>query len=478
MSAPPDVPASGPRLHALAEGSFDSQETLRSLLDSTLCSVVVVGRDHRIRSTNARFDDALGIPAGKSTGTLGVDVLHCAVLATTGRRCAAGDSCIACRASQIARLALSTKREQRSSIHVEVEARGSLHAVNVGLRAAALRIGGESFAILMFEGLDRLCDFRRWADEGGMQGIVGSDPKMFDLFETIRRVARTEVPVLIQGESGSGKELVATALHKESLRRDRRLVAVNCGALSAELLESELFGHVKGAFTGAMRRKKGRFELAQGGTIFLDEIGELSHRMQVKLLRVLQDGTFEPVGGEETVRPDARVIAATNQDLELAAATGRFRADLFYRICVVDVTVPPLRERVADISQLAEHLLGKAAREYSRDRPELSPAVHDVLSSYPWPGNVRELENAMRYALIRSRGSKLDLEHLPAAIVTHARVRSVQHATKLNLSDAKVAQALSEAKGSKSRAAHRLGISRATLYRYLAQRRKNGLRLE
>jgi len=273
----------------------------------------------------------------------------------------------------------------------------------------------------------------------------------------------------VTGESGTGKELLARGIHYSSTRAEGPFIAVNCAAIPEHLIESELFGHVKGAFTGAIRSKPGRFELAEGGTIFLDEIGELSLRMQVKLLRVLQDGTFERVGGEETIRSRARVISATNCDLELAASSGKFRADLLYRIGVVSLTVPPLRERLADITPLAEHLLGKAAKEYGKDPPELSSAANDVLLSYPWPGNVRELENAMRHALISFTGSRLDPEHLPPAIVKHTRCRPVRPARKRKLDHAMVVRALREGNGNKQRTARHLGISRATLYRYLEE---------
>jgi transcriptional regulator with PAS, ATPase and Fis domain len=457
----------------LAETSLDSEDLLEVVSEPTMSGVVVVDNAQRILLTNQRFDDMLEMPGGTAVGRPGAEVLSCTGLSASGRRCSAGNLCIACRAWKMVGKAFRQKREQRSCVGVEVEARDTVHVVEVGLRAAVLRMGGESCAMLVLEGLDRLNDSRRWADEGGMHGILGADPKMFELFETIRRVARVEVPILIQGESGSGKELVATALHKESGRKGGRLVPVNCGALSWGLLESELFGHVKGAFTGALRDKKGRFELAQGGTIFLDEIAELSPEIQIKLLRVLQDGTFERVGGEETVRSDARVICATNQDLELAVSTRRFRADLFYRLCVVLVTVPPLRERLGDITLLVEHLLGKAAREYAREVPELSPELNDVLLRYPWPGNVRELENAMRHTLIRSRGSGLRAEHLPRTIVEQAGRRPVLRARKRKLDNATVARALREAEGNKAHAARLLGISRATLYRFLAERKRN-----
>jgi len=381
---------------------------------------------------------------------------------------------VTCEAWEIARLAASENEVKKSSIGVEVEVEDTVHSILVGLRATALRVGGERFTILALEGLDRVRDYELWAGERGIHGILGTDPKMFELFETICRVARTNVPVLIQGESGSGKDMVAEALHRESPRRDGPMVPVNCGALPTGLIESELFGHVKGAFTGAIRHKPGRFELARGGTIFLDEIGELSPEMQVKLLRVLQDGTYERVGGEESVKTDARFISATNLDLDKAIVTGRFRPDLFYRLSVVPVRVPPLRERSQDVTLLARHLLRKAAKEYGKEIPELSPSLNEVLLAYPWPGNVRELENAVRHALIRSDGSRLEPEHLPRSIVRFARSRKVVPERAGVLDDVVVARALRQAEGNKVLAARHLGVSRATLYRFLAEWERRG----
>jgi len=473
MSTSHEVPEAAPLRQILTQGSLDSHEILHALSEPLTSGVVVVDHDQRIRLTNPLFDDLLGIPAGTAVGKLGNEVLSCGEFTRSGPPCSAGNLCIACKAWEMASHALRKKKEQKSSVGVEVDVESTVHVVEVGLRAAVLRMGDEIFAILILDGLDRLRDYRRWADEGGMHGIIGTDPKMFQLFETIRRVARVDVPILILGESGSGKEMVATALHKESRRKGGRMVPVNCGALPGGLFESELFGHVKGAFTGALRHKKGRFELARGGTIFLDEIGELSPEMQVKLLRVLQDGTFERVGGEETVQADARIICATNRDLEQAVSNRTFRADLFYRLCVVPVTLPPLRDRPDDITLLAEYLLGKAAKEYAKETPVLSPALNDVLLGYPWPGNVRELENAMRHALIRSGGSRLEAEHLPRAIVRHARRSPVLVAKKRKLDGPTVARALRAADGNKLRAARHLGVSRATLYRFLAEWERN-----
>ena len=243
--------------------------------------------------------------------------------------------------------------------------------------------------------------------------VVGLDPGLRRVMETVARVAATNTNVLITGETGTGKELVARAIHDASPRRERLLVKVNCAAISAGLVESELFGHEKGAFTGAVQRRKGRFELAHGGTLFLDEVGELPPETQVKLLRVLQEREFERVGGSETVRVDVRLIAATNRNLREMVARGRFREDLYYRLAVFPVALPPLRERVADIPLLVRSFLLRFARQAGRPIQDVTPEAMDELVSYRWPGNVRELQNVIERAVILARGPLVDLDALP-----------------------------------------------------------------
>ena len=240
--------------------------------------------------------------------------------------------------------------------------------------------------------------------------MVGSSPALLDVLGQIERVAPTDATVLVYGETGTGKELVARAIHARSPRHARPLVKVNSSAISAGLVESELFGHVKGAFTGAIERHVGRFALADQGTLFLDEVGELPLETQVKLLRVLQEQEFEPVGSNRTVKVDVRVIAATNRDLAEAVRAGRFRADLFYRLNVVELRVPPLRERAGDIPQLAMFFLGRFAKKFGRPVETISPETMDRLVRYPWPGNIRELQNVIERGVVLSRGSALELD--------------------------------------------------------------------
>jgi len=230
--------------------------------------------------------------------------------------------------------------------------------------------------------------------------LCGSSEEMAEVRELISRVADTDVTVLVRGESGTGKELVARAIHLASPRRDRPFVKVNCAALPAELLESELFGFERGAFTGAIQHKPGRFEFANHGTMFLDEISEMSPLLQAKLLQVLQDGEFSRLGGKNDVHVDVRVVAATNRDLERAVAEGQFREDLFFRLNVVCITLPPLRQRRAEIPQLVEHFVEKYSEHYNKPRPELSPELMQLFIEHDWPGNIRELENAIKRFVI------------------------------------------------------------------------------
>jgi two-component system, NtrC family, response regulator HydG len=297
--------------------------------------------------------------------------------------------------------------------------------------------------------------------------IIGASPPMLELLEMIRYVAPTEATVLIAGESGTGKELVAEALHHNSLRREGPFVKVNCAALAESLLESELFGHEKGAFTGADRRREGKFVQADGGTLFLDEIGETTQAMQVKLLRVLQEQELQRVGGEETISVDVRIIAATNRNLEEEVRRGAFREDLYYRLNVVMLSVPPLRQRDEDIPLLVRHFAAIFAQKNRRRLDGITPECMALLRRYSWPGNVRELENAIERGIILMRGEQLTEKSLPLTVQKIAEDQEAMPGTRpSSLSDIEkemIFQTLDETGGNKSEAARRLGITRKTL---------------
>jgi DNA-binding NtrC family response regulator len=279
----------------------------------------------------------------------------------------------------------------------------------------------------LLEAVEQALDYRRLRLENAerrqeltrrydVHNIVGESRPMQEVFRLIHKVAATDATVLVLGESGTGKELVARAIHYQSVRRDRPLVPVNCGAIPSELLESELFGHDKGAFTGAVKTRLGRFELAEGGTIFLDEIGDMSPMLQVKLLRVLQDHQFERVGGAKTINADIRVIAATHRNLKKKVEDGGFREDLYYRLNVVPIWVPPLRERRSDIPMLCRHFLDKMGKQKGLGDKRLHPEVADRLLRYDWPGNVRELENMLERMVILCEGDVVLPQDLPARL--------------------------------------------------------------
>ena len=296
--------------------------------------------------------------------------------------------------------------------------------------------------------------------------IIGQDHKMYKIFKHIRDVSGYDYPVHISGDTGTGKELVALAIHNESSRNGAAFVPINCGALPEGLIESELFGHVKGAFSGAIRDKKGRFELADGGTAFLDEVAELSNNMQAKLLRFLQENQFERVGGEHTLSVNVRIISATNKNLKAAVKKGQFREDLYYRLNVIPIHMPPLRERKIDIPLLIEYFLQEAGERYGREPLKVSARAMSLLLDYQWPGNVRELQNAVQFAFVKCSGNTLDADDLPIELreVENTCIRRGP-AKKLN-SDG-VRSALIKTGGNKAKAAKFLGVGRATLYRFL-----------
>jgi len=305
-----------------------------------------------------------------------------------------------------------------------------------------------------------------------LQGVVGSSPAMRKLFDLLEKVIDTMTTVLIQGDTGTGKELIAKIIHYSGPRKDKPFVAENCGALTESLLESELFGHVKGAFTGAIAEKKGLFEEAHGGTIFLDEIGEMSAAMQVKLLRVLQEGQLRPVGGSRYRKVDVRLIAATNRDLEEEVRKGNFREDLFYRVYVFPIMLPPLRDRREDIPLLIEHFRKKFGKKMKGRTPRISPRAMDLFSRYSWPGNVRELENEVERTLtLASAEEEIKEEHLSQKVrhgpgkiagLDGIEGRTIQEVTE-RIERRMIKEALRDSKGNRSQAARNLGLTRQGL---------------
>jgi DNA-binding NtrC family response regulator len=312
---------------------------------------------------------------------------------------------------------------------------------------------------------------REFQREYSFAGLIGQSKQMQELFGLIRSIAETDVTVLIHGETGTGKELIARAIHYNGPRRNKRFVAINCGALSLTLLESELFGHEKGAFTGAVGLKKGIFEIADGGTLFLDEIGEISPSTQVKLLRVLQEGEVQRVGGTDTIKVSVRIIAATNQNLDQMVAKGGFRQDLYYRLNVFPLAVPPLRERIDDIPLLVSHFVEKSQQLTKKPVKDITAPALALLMAYGWPGNIRELENTIQRMMVVCKGEILDVEDIPLEIRgnSHPPVFDTHHLKGISRESTElvekrtIAEALKKTAGNVTHAAKALGISRATL---------------
>ena len=315
---------------------------------------------------------------------------------------------------------------------------------------------------------------KRVEERYGLEGLVGKSPQMLKIYDLIETVAQTDTTVLVNGENGTGKELVANAIHLQSPRKNSPFIKVNCAALPETLLETELFGHEKGAFTGAIRQRKGRFEMANGGTLFLDEVGEIFPAVQVKLLRVLQERQFERVGGNETLAVDVRLICATQRDLKEEIRKGNFREDLYYRLNVVPITLPPLRERREDILLLAEHFVDKFSKKMGKEIAGLSEDAKALLLRYPFPGNIRELENMLERAIALIKGKIIQPEDLPDEVCGQPssiqdvckRIRGskpLASATKL-FEKEYIQSVLEKTKGKKGQAADMLGISRKTLW--------------
>jgi two-component system NtrC family response regulator len=307
---------------------------------------------------------------------------------------------------------------------------------------------------------------RNLAERVSFEDIVGSSPPMQEIFATVRKVSGTDVPVLITGESGTGKELIANAIHNLSRRKNGPFIAINCGAIPDTLLESELFGHEKGSFTGASTQRKGKLEYANGGTLFLDEIGDLVPELQVKILRFLQEKVIERVGGRQLIPVDSRVIAATNQNLEEEVKANRFREDLYFRLAVVKMALPPLRERGNDVIQLADHLVTAFCKELKKPAKRFSKQALDALRRHNWPGNVRELQNRVKRAIVLADGStigpsELELETPNGSVSTSSStLKEAKEALERDI----LANTLRENNGNISKTAKALGISRPTLY--------------
>jgi sigma-54 dependent transcriptional regulator, acetoin dehydrogenase operon transcriptional activator AcoR len=443
-------------INRLIEELKTQRNTVQALLDSIAEGVVTVDRDGLITSLNRAAERILGFAASEAVG----------------RPCRAVLPPELCGPHSPLQETMRTGRQvvNREVVVTTRDGRG----VPLSLAAGPFQseLGDTLGAVCTFRDLreiERIAEERRQRIPLG--GIIGKHPRMREVFDLVDMIKDTDSTVLIHGKSGTGKGLLAQALHALSPRRHHPFVKVSCAALPETLLESELFGHERGAFTGAVKERKGRFELADKGTLFLDEIGDLSPSVQVKLLRVLQEQEFERVGGSETLRVDVRVIAATHRDLTALMRQGRFREDLFYRLNVIPIHLPPLCERRSDIPLLVESLLERFAAKGKGQATSISPPAMTLLMEHSWPGNVRELENALEHAVVCSRGPIVEPEALPRSLLlaplaardsrdTPRRAASTRKAER----DA-ILRALAYARGNRSRAAAQLNIDRTTLWR-------------
>ncbi|MGQ9653576.1 MAG: sigma-54 interaction domain-containing protein [Thermodesulfobacteriota bacterium] len=432
----------------------------KSIVDTMMDGLVVVDTEGTIVSVNRAMEELTGYTRKELIGQP-CTILDCDVCLVSGPMAAKEKKCDLFRTGQVSRRRCELRRKDARPLYV--------------LKNAVVLRDGEGQIIGGVETLTDLTDLvakereiaelkEVLAGEEGFHGIIGNSPVMRALYEMIRNAARSDAPVIIYGESGTGKELVANAIHALGRRARRPFVKINCAALNEALLESELFGHFKGAFTGADRYSKGRFEAANGGDLVLDEIGDISLSTQVKLLRVLQEKEIERVGDQRTIRIDVRVMAATHQDLHRLIEEGRFREDLYYRLNVIPIAVPPLRERAEDIPLLTDHLVRRLRVRTDKPIQGLEEASLEALMKHHWPGNVRELVNVIEYAFVVCNENLISPQHLPP----HIGGAGVSMGfSRRDMEREDLLRALAKAKGRKGEAARLLGVSRVTLWKWM-----------
>lgn len=431
----------------MSEKLMTNWKTLEHIMESLPVGIVGHDRKRRIIYFNRAAEEITGWHREK---VLGKDCHRAFRAPFCGKNCSFLEGTPNCQVAIAYKLNIVTKEGEPKQLSMLVSSIADEEGKIIGHTA-------------VFRDITSLVGLKVWGEGKGYPGIVGRDHALVQIFKKIYELSNFDYPVLITGETGTSKELVAHAIHSESKRAAGPFLAINCGALPEGLAESELFGHVKGAFTGAIRDKKGSFECANMGTIFLDEVGELPKSIQAKILRVLEDGTFTKVGGEKTINVDARVISATNRDLKAEIEKNNFRDDLFYRLNVVPIHLPPLRERKSDIPLLVEHFLDQAKKQGHKGALIAQDAV-DLMLGYDWPGNIRELRSVIQYALTGSKDDLIGPEDLPSEFRMCQTLRS----SGQKLDQEIVQAALAQCGGNKVKAAQMLGIARATLYRFLS----------
>ena len=450
--------------------SLVTQRNVEAILDAVGDGIFTIDERLRVMQFNRAAEEITGFSRDEALGMPCLEIFQQILF---------GQECLVCRAME--------KQEYVRLVEREITRKdGRRRLVLVTTTPMLDAEGRRTGVVVVFRDIQELRELTEQArGRAGFESLIGKNHRMQQIYHLIEQVADSAASVLIEGESGTGKELVARAIHRKSPRANKLFVAVSCAALAESLLESELFGHVKGAFTGAVTAKVGRFELANGGTLFLDEIGDISPAIQVKLLRFLQEHTFERVGDSHPRTVDVRIIAATNRDLRHLIAEGKFRDDLYYRLKVIPISVPPLRERREDIPLVVAYFVERFRRETRKPITEVTPDAMSALLDYSWPGNVRELENAVEHAFVRCTGTEIAPAHLPPEIRGTRRLAQTEGesrvqdeetspgpaartATELSERE-RIIQALNETGWNRAEVARRLGLSRVTLWRKIRQ---------
>jgi len=423
------------------------------ILDSISEGVFTVNSDWCITSFNRAAELITGISRKIAVGKHCRDILRADICET---------GCTLAQTMQ------TGKPIMNKAVHI-IDAKGKKRAIAISTALLKDKTGEVIGGVETFRDTSLIEQLRKEIEgRYSCEDIISQSHKMQNLFAILPNIAESSTTILIEGQSGTGKELFARAIHNLSFRKDKAFIAVNCGALPDTLLESELFGYKAGAFTDAKKDKPGRFALSQGGTIFLDEIGDISASVQVKLLRVLQDKTFEPIGGISPVKADVRIIAATNKKLEQLVKEGKFRDDLYYRINVMKLELPPLRERKEDIPLLVEHFIGRFNRLHNKNICCITNEVTAALLSYNYPGNVRELENIIEHCFVLCEGEIIETKHLPSSVQPLLKTQSAQESEPATIKQMEIIlikQALKRNKGNRTAAAKQLGIDKSTLFR-------------
>jgi PAS domain S-box-containing protein len=430
---------------------ISNPESLKLVLDNLKEGVIAHDLNRRIFFFNREAERITGYDRSKVLGRDCHDIFNAPLC---------GGEC----AFSAEKPRLDPHREYRTRI---ITKSGTARMVEMSVTMMHDETGAPFGVLASFRDITDLFQLKPGSDHMTRFGdIIGNDINMINIFKQIEDLSDYDYPVHVYGETGTGKELIANAVHNNSHRAGQAFVPINCGALPEGLIESELFGHVKGAFTGAIRDKKGRFELADGGTVFLDEVAELSKHMQVKLLRFLQEGIIEKIGGESTQTVDVRIISATNRDLGEEVRKNNFREDLYYRLNVIPIRIPSLRDRRTDIPLLVDHFLKEAQLRHNQPSLRISKDALSLMLDYPWPGNIRQLQNAIQYSIVKCPGDLILPENLPFELRQFEGFEC-RSFTGPKLTPQNVASALNNSGGNKSKAAKLLGVGRATLYRFL-----------